>query len=122
MSISSTAMGLWAIAIGTVGLAAVGVGVGVGIAASNRYDESAAHCIDDYCLEEGLAIREEAINQADIATLVFAVGSVAVAGGIVLVWTAVSTDDAEAVEQDPQSAARLGVRVGPAGASFEGAW
>ena len=107
------------IVLGATGIVAAGVGIGVGIAASNRYDESAAYCIDDYCHPEGLAIREEAINQADLATLVVAIGGVAVAGGIVLWWTASSPDGEKPANRGE---AAVAIQLGPAGAALEASW
>lgn len=110
--------GVAGIILAASGVVVAGLGIGVGIAARADYDESEPHCIDEYCDPEGLAIRDEAINQANIATLLFAVGGVAVTGGIVLWVTASSTDEAT---QEPPGR-RIGLRLRPTGVVITGKW
>lgn len=107
------------IVIGSVGIVAMGVGVGVGMAAGSSYDDSEAHCVDNFCTQEGLDIRDSARTQADVGTIVFVVGAAALVGGAVLWLTAPSGDDSE-----PAMAARTGLRFGvtPGGLTMGGAW
>jgi hypothetical protein len=79
---------LW-LSIGLAGLGAAGLGVGTGfgIAAKNARDESnAGPCnASDHCTPNGLSLRHDAINDAQISTIAFVAGAVALgACGVVL--------------------------------------
>lgn len=79
-----------------VGVAGVGAGVIVGLLAKSKYDDSADHCVENYCTPEGITIRESARDQGTAATVVFAVGAAAAVGGGILWLTAPSTREAAA--------------------------
>jgi hypothetical protein len=79
---------LW-LSIGLAGLGAAGLGVGTGfgIAAKNARDESnAGPCnASDHCTPNGLSLRHDAISDAQISTIAFVAGAVALgACGVVL--------------------------------------
>jgi hypothetical protein len=79
---------LWlTIGLAAVGAAGIGVGTGFGIAAKNARDESnAGPCnASDHCTANGLSLRHDAISDAQISTVAFVAGAVALgACGVVL--------------------------------------
>jgi hypothetical protein len=79
---------LWlTIGLAAVGAAGIGVGTGFGIAAKNARDQSnAGPCnASDHCTPNGLSLRHDAINDAQISTVAFVAGAVALgACGVVL--------------------------------------
>lgn len=63
------------------GLGLIGSSIGAGLSAKSRFDDSAAHC--NYgCDPIGVEIQSNAAAQANIATLLFALGLGAIGGGI----------------------------------------
>jgi hypothetical protein len=75
-------------AVSGVGVAGLGLGLGFGLASMSARDESARHCAGDYCDQTGVALRRDAIERGDIATLTTLAGAAALAGGLVLILTA----------------------------------
>jgi hypothetical protein len=76
----------WIVAgVGAVGL---GVGAGFGLSSISKRDESRDHCVVDACNAEGVALRDDALRNGNIATFTMIGGAAAVAGGLVLVLTA----------------------------------
>jgi len=79
------------IAVMAIGVPAVAVGFVLGAAAISKRNESNrfGHCdAQDSCDTEGLDLRKEAVGLADASTTAIVVGSVFLAGGIVLFATA----------------------------------
>lgn len=74
------------IALGIAGAGLLGLGAGglLALSAQSRYDDSAAFCSGNQCDAPGLAIRQEGIDRANVATVVSLVSLVAVATGVVL--------------------------------------
>jgi hypothetical protein len=76
---------LWlSIGLAGLGVAGIGVGTGFGIAAKNSRDESnAGPCnASDHCTPNGLSLRHDAINDAQVATVAFVVGAAAIGGAV----------------------------------------
>ena len=71
-----------------VGLVALGVGTGFGVKAFSDWRESDAGCeSSDRCTEEGLAAADSAVLAADVSTVSFVLGGVAMASAVVLFVT-----------------------------------
>lgn len=91
--------GLWVGAgvAGGLGLAGIGVGVAFGLLASNKNDESAAHCTvgPNECSGEGVALRDDAFIMAHVSTTGFVVGGVGIAAGVLLMVVALTEDGGE---------------------------
>lgn len=73
--------------IGGAGLAALAVGGAFGIASMQARSESRDHCRGDACDPNGVALRDDAIQRGNIATVVSISGGAAVLGGLLLVLT-----------------------------------
>jgi len=114
--------GVATMALGTIG---VGFGVAFGLLASSRQDDASAHCQADSnrCDSEGVALRDEALTAAHVATAGFAIGGAALVGGLVMVLAAPSSD-----EPQPKSSRlshwQFAPWVGPQGAGLQagGRW
>jgi hypothetical protein len=77
--------------VGGAGVIAVGVSSYLTLSARSTYNDAITqHCggSKTMCDDTGIAITRDARSQANVATIVFAVGAVAVAGGVVLYLTA----------------------------------
>jgi hypothetical protein len=77
-----------AVVVGGAGLAGMGTAVALGIAAKSRFDQANADCNGDHCTAPGVAIRADAVERANVATVVFGVSAAALVGGGVLWFTA----------------------------------
>ena len=86
-----------------VGVAGLVVGSIFGLDTFSKKDESFDHCEGTACDPDGAALRDDARTSATVSTIAFAVGAVAVAGGVILALTAGSADAR-------RSAAKLGPR------------
>jgi hypothetical protein len=77
------------VSIGLVGLGAVGIGIGTGfgLEAKNARDQSnAGPCnASDHCTAHGLSLRNDAIADARISTVAFALGAVAIGASVVVI-------------------------------------
>jgi len=94
---------------GGVGLVGLGIGSVFGIRAASLQSDSDALCDDDnVCKPDGVDLRTDAIDSANISTVAFIVGGVAVAGGLVLLLVPFGGSESEAADQ-----ASLTVRGGP---------
>jgi hypothetical protein len=79
----------WAgLAIGGLGVAAVGIGGYLALAAKADYDSVANECYPTGCTPKGFSVRNDARSQADIATVVMSVGGVAAVGGLIMWFVA----------------------------------
>jgi hypothetical protein len=77
--------------VGSAGLIAVGVSSYMTLSARSKYNDAITqHCggSKTMCDDTGLTITRDARSEANKATIVFAVGAAAVAGGVVLYLTA----------------------------------
>jgi serine/threonine-protein kinase len=89
---------------GGVGILGAGVGSVLGILASSKLSQSNDGPCDatDHCSSQGIDLRKDADHLANASTAVFVGAGVALAGGVVLYWTAPKTGRAtEAVEVVP---------------------
>lgn len=101
---------LLAASLGGASLVGLGLGAWYGLSAIRNKDDSAPYCdASNACQPTGLGLREDAARDARISTVAFAVGSVALAGAIV-VWVTRPTRPV------------VGVGLGPAGVSLGGAF
>lgn len=75
------------VAIGAVGIVALGVGAGFALAAKSTYDDSLRECPNEknLCTPAGVQLRDDARTRGNVATVGFAVGGVALAAAAV-VW------------------------------------
>jgi len=104
-----------ALVVGGAGVVALGVGSVLGLSAKSTYDGAAcgmaAHASDpNACTGAGLSDRTSAGTKADVSTVLFVVGTLAAAGGVVLWLTA----------PRPAGATTLGLVVTPGGAALRG--
>ena len=98
------------IALGIVGVVAIGGGSVLGVIAMNKDDESKKHCAADdpnSCSAEGVDLRDDAFLFGNIATAAFIAGGAALAAGSVL-WL---TSDPE-----EEQGTALTLRAGPSAA------
>lgn len=72
--------------LGLVGLGLVGVGVGTVFAlrVKSKKDESQPYCVGNQCNQQGVDLRNDALDAATISNIAFIAGGVAVAAGAVL--------------------------------------
>jgi hypothetical protein len=90
-----TSQRIAALAVGGLGLAAVGVGGFFGLSAQSSYSDSKDFCNDaNFCTPRGNDLRSEAKNKATIATVASGVGLAAVVTAGVLWFTAPRSDNA----------------------------
>lgn len=73
-----------ALGIGSAGVLGLGAGGLLALSAQSRYDDSAAFCSGNQCDPPGLAIRQEGIDRANVATIVSIASLVAIATGVVI--------------------------------------
>lgn len=100
------------IVVGAVGVVGLGIGIGLGMGAKSDYDGAAPHCdANNLCNPTGIAAREDARTQGDVATAVFAIGGAALATGVVLTIIAATRDEPA-----------FGVAVSPGGAALHVRW
>jgi len=100
------------IAYGLGGLGVVGLGLGTafGLTASSKNDESNSKgCFGNDCIGVAADLRKDARSAGTIATVAFAVGGAALAGGAILFFTAPSS-------KVPSARASARVSLGPGGA------
>lgn len=74
-----------ALVAGGIGLGLAGTGGVLALGARSRYQESAPFCSGNACQDEGLAIRQDAIDRAGVATAL-AVSGLALTAGAVVLW------------------------------------
>lgn len=72
------------LALGGVGLAGIGVGSFFGLRAMSTLDESDAHCDARGCDQQGVDLANDSRSQANVSTVAFAVGGVAIASAVLL--------------------------------------
>jgi hypothetical protein len=84
------------IGVGAAGVVGVALGAVFGLTAKSKLDQSNnGHCnAADKCDATGLSLRHDASGAATVSTVAFALGAVAIAGGIVLYVTAPKAPDA----------------------------
>ncbi len=75
----------WAgLALGGLGVVAVGVGGYLALAAKRDFDAVGSHCVGNVCDASGYRDRTAARSQADVATGTISVGAAAAVGGLLL--------------------------------------
>jgi serine/threonine-protein kinase len=79
-----------ALAVGAVGVVGVGIGSYFGLRAASKNSDShaAGNCNGDNCTPDGAQVRTDAQHAATISTIAFIAGAAALAGGVVLWFTA----------------------------------
>ena len=74
----------WPIALGAIGVVGIGVGTGFGLRAMGKASEANDICPNRQCREErGTSLMDSARTSATVSNVAFAVGAVALVGGVV---------------------------------------
>jgi len=74
-----------------VGVVALGVGSYLGLSAKSLDRDAEAQCTPRGCTSEGKSLNDDARSRGNLATVVFTIGVVAAAGGLVMVLVAPSS-------------------------------
>ncbi|MFO0759670.1 MAG: hypothetical protein U0359_24490 [Byssovorax sp.] len=99
--------------VGAAGIAGLGVGFGLGGLAMTKNDASneSGRCNElNQCTQEGKELRNESLQAATVSTVGFVAGGVLLAGGVVMILVA------------PSSQNKVGLSLGPQSASVVGRW
>jgi hypothetical protein len=92
------------IAIAGVGVVAIGVGAAFGVTALSKNSDSSPYCgvggMKNDCWGPGVSLRNDAVGDATISTVLVSAGAATVVGGVVLWLTAPSSDKAATVGFD----------------------
>ncbi|MGH7435394.1 MAG: hypothetical protein ACRENE_06945, partial [Polyangiaceae bacterium] len=104
--------------VGGLGIVGLGIGAGFGLHALSLQHDADNVCVNKRCPAAGTQDINDATSAANISTLGFVVGAVAVAAGVVLVI------DPFTVKTSSGASARLTPFVAPdrGGVAVEGAW
>jgi hypothetical protein len=98
--------------LGVVGL---GLGIGFGIDAISKHDDAKKVCPDRCTDQKGVDLWDKAVSSGNISTVGFIVGTVGLAGGAVL-WFTAKTPTGEGMR------AGAVVGIGPGSLQLRGAW
>lgn len=92
-----------AIIVGGAGVVGIGLGTFFGVKASSTWNTAKSHCTDypRGCGTDGVSQGQDAKTQADVATVMFIVGGVALAGAATLWFTAPTRRNEVAVGAGP---------------------
>jgi len=74
-----------------VGVVAIGIGSYLGLSAKSLDKDAEALCTPRGCTSEGKSLNDDARSRGNLATVVFTIGAVAAAGGLVMVLVAPSS-------------------------------
>ena len=99
------------------GLGGVGVSVWMGLGVKSKYGESDSHCVNDVCDSQGLAIRRDAHDRANLATIVGGVGLGVFAGGLLL-WATSPSSESSASSTATATIVRTSARLSFTGNSL----
>jgi hypothetical protein len=115
-ALPGTSQRIAALAVGGLGLAAIGVGGFFGLSAQSSYSDSKDFCSEaNFCTPRGNDLRHDAKNKATIATIASGVGLAAVVTAGVLWFTAPRVDKAS---RHDASRRRYAWSVAPTSSSF----
>jgi|HubBroStandDraft_1064217.scaffolds.fasta_scaffold03886_4 hypothetical protein len=92
------------IGVGAVGIVGLGIGSAFGLDAQSKKSQSnqPGNCdATDHCYPNGLNLRSDASEAANVSTVLFVIGGVAVAAGVVLVLTAPHAPSGAALTLSP---------------------
>ena len=106
--------------VGGAGLVGLGVAGFLTLGAKSKADDAKPYCVSDTeCVDpEGVRLRDDAIRQANIATIVGGIGAAALVGGVVLYLTAPSASSSAA----SATRAAPALAIGPNGFLLKGAF
>jgi len=114
--------------VGGAGLVSIVVGAVFGAKAISKKNDAADNYCDaqNVCTQDGLDLQTEAGSAASVSTATIVIGSVLLAGGIVLMIVPSSSDET-ATEAAParsaqQSRPSVAFGLGPASVSLQGRW
>jgi hypothetical protein len=102
--------------LGGAGIVGLGVGTAFALMAKSTNDDSKAECRPDdpnVCNGDGVAMRDDALAQGNVATVAFVVGGAALAGAAV--WFVL---DSGSTEKRSASALRAGITATPRGGTL----
>src|SRR5579859_6310675 len=103
-----------AIVAAGAGVVSAGIGAALSLSANSNYDASSTHCnLNNFCDQEGIDLRDQAMQKGRIATITLIGGAVAFGAGVAL-WLTAPSPRAEgaAVAQPRISAAAVPTREG----------
>jgi hypothetical protein len=104
--------------LGGLGIVGIGVGTAFGVTAMSKENDATQHDCDatNHCNSQGVQLGKDAQSAATASTIAFAVGGVALAGGVLLYFTAPKGSSAPTVG--------LSATALPGGGAFgiQGAW
>ncbi len=92
------------IGVGALGVVGVGIGSAFGLVAQSKKSQSnqQGNCDStDHCSTAGLGLRKDASDAANVSTVFFVIGGVAIAAGVVLVLTAPHAPSGAALTLSP---------------------
>jgi hypothetical protein len=99
--------------LGGAGVVGIGVGSAFGLSAMSKNDESNREgCDGNECTPAAAEIRKDAQSAGTASTVAFAVGGALLAAGVVVFFTASSSE----------SAPKVGLAVGPGSVAIGGIW
>jgi hypothetical protein len=104
--------------LGAAGLAGLGVGGYFGVLSLVRHDQAQPHCGAATCDATGVALRNDAYQAGNVATIGLVAGGAVLLGGIIVVATA--PHDSSSASARPSSSFAL--TLGPAGGGVSGTW
>ncbi|MBI5534436.1 MAG: hypothetical protein HY898_17055 [Deltaproteobacteria bacterium] len=103
---------------GGVGVVGLGASVVIGLGAKKKVDDASPYCSATVCNDlRGVELRDDARSQANVATVVGVIGTVALAGGAVLYFTAPSGGKGREARRPAQ-----GIAIGPGSMLWRGEW
>ncbi len=106
--------------VGGTGVVLMGGGGFFALRAASKNSDSKDHCSGSVCDQKGVDLRDQAVMSGNIATALFAVGTAAVVGGVVLYF--VSSPSGEATAERHEIWATAAAGPGGGGVNFHGTW
>jgi hypothetical protein len=102
--------------VGGLGIVGLGVSFGLVLSAKSKFNDSGPYCSGNVCSQPGVDLRDQALDRANVATWVGAIGIVALAAGIVIYATAPSRTPSKSASSS------LWIAGGPGAISVQGNW
>ncbi|WP_052376556.1 tetratricopeptide repeat protein [Chondromyces apiculatus] len=114
------------VALAAMGVGVIGVGVGAGLggmAIARNNESNDGHCdVENYCSQEGVDLRNQAIAFGTGATIAMIAGGALLAGGAVLWFTAPTAPSSAKEKVAGKGSTPTRVAVTPGGVLVQGRW